>query len=169
MHEESKECILTKVFPLIKCTLHHCIVLSSLPSMKYMAKRSFTFPQESKECTLTKVFPLIKCTFHHCIGLSSLPFMKYMAKRSFSFLQYQHGMNSGRGGEEDISIHISQPQSVKIEQYIHHLETEGITRVKMYIVITTAYLIFWAPLFLVGFLKCFFLTRTKLIHVYLCT
>ena len=57
----------------------------------------------------------------------------------------------GGGGEEDISIHISQPQSVKIERYIHHLETEGITRVKMYIVITTAYLIFWAPLFLVGF------------------
>ena len=57
----------------------------------------------------------------------------------------------GGGGEEDISIHISQPQSVKIERYIHHLETEGITRVKMYIVITTAYLIFWAPLFLVGY------------------
>jgi len=61
--------------------------------------------------------------------------------------QYQPGL--GGGGDEDISIHISQPQSVKIERYIHHLETEGITRVKMYIVITTAYLIFWAPLFLV--------------------
>jgi len=49
---------------------------------------------------------------------------------------------------EDL-LSISPPQSVKIQRYIEHLETEGITRVKMYMIITTAYLIFWAPLFLV--------------------
>jgi len=49
---------------------------------------------------------------------------------------------------EDL-LSITPPQSVKIQRYIEHLETEGITRVKMYMVITTAYLIFWAPLFLV--------------------
>ena len=49
---------------------------------------------------------------------------------------------------EDL-LSISPPQSVKIQQYIRHLETEGISRVKMYMIITTAYLIFWAPLFLV--------------------
>ena len=44
---------------------------------------------------------------------------------------------------------MSPPQSVKIQSYIRHLETEGISRVKMYIVVTTAYVIFWGPLFLV--------------------
>jgi len=43
----------------------------------------------------------------------------------------------------------NEKQSVKIQRYIQHLETEGISRVKMYMIITTAYLIFWAPLFLV--------------------
>ena len=50
---------------------------------------------------------------------------------------------------EDL-LSITPPQSVKIQQYIRHLETEGIARVKMYMIITTAYLIFWAPLFLVN-------------------
>ena len=45
---------------------------------------------------------------------------------------------------------ITPPQSVKIQQYIRHLETEGISRVKMYMIITAAYLIFWAQLFLVS-------------------
>ena len=49
---------------------------------------------------------------------------------------------------EDL-LQVSPPQSVKIQSYIRHLETEGISRVKMFIVITTAYLIFWGPLFLV--------------------
>ena len=49
---------------------------------------------------------------------------------------------------EDL-LSITPPQSVKIQRYIQHLETEGIGRVKMYMIITTAYLIFWAPLFLV--------------------
>jgi len=49
---------------------------------------------------------------------------------------------------EDL-LSITPPQSVKIQEYIRHLETEGIARVKMYMIITTAYLIFWAPLFLV--------------------
>ena len=50
---------------------------------------------------------------------------------------------------EDL-LSITPPQSVKIQQYIRHLETEGISRVKMYMIITAAYLIFWAPLFLVS-------------------
>merc|ERR1719309_793681 len=49
---------------------------------------------------------------------------------------------------EDL-LQVSPPQSLKIQSYIRHLETEGISRVKMFIVITTAYLIFWGPLFLV--------------------
>jgi len=49
---------------------------------------------------------------------------------------------------EDL-LQVSPPQSMKIQSYIRHLETEGISRVKMFIVITTAYLIFWGPLFLV--------------------
>merc|ERR1719189_3489873 len=53
---------------------------------------------------------------------------------------------------EDL-LSITPPQSVKIQQYIRHLETEGIARVKMYMIITTAYLIFWAPLFLVTLLN----------------
>ncbi len=50
---------------------------------------------------------------------------------------------------EDL-LSITPPQSVKIQRYIEHLETDGITRVKMYMIITTAYLIFWAPLFMVS-------------------
>jgi len=49
---------------------------------------------------------------------------------------------------EDL-LTVSPPQSMKIQSYIRHLETQGISRVKMFIVITTAYLIFWGPLFLV--------------------
>ena len=56
--------------------------------------------------------------------------------------------NSWQDCEDLLSI--TPPQSVKIQQYIRHLETEGIARVKMYMIITTAYLIFWAPLFLVN-------------------
>ena len=47
-------------------------------------------------------------------------------------------------------LSITPPQSVKIQRYIKNLETDGITRVKMYMIITTAYLIFWAPLFMVS-------------------
>jgi len=40
-------------------------------------------------------------------------------------------------------------ESARIKSYIARLEREGIARVKMFIVITIAYLIFWGPLFLV--------------------
>ncbi|XP_023338969.1 uncharacterized protein LOC111709516 [Eurytemora carolleeae] len=40
-------------------------------------------------------------------------------------------------------------QSIKIKSYITRLEEEGISRVKMFIIIITAYLVFWGPLFLV--------------------
>ena len=46
-------------------------------------------------------------------------------------------------------LEVSPAQSVKLESYIRQLETQGITRVKMFIVITMAYLIFWGPLFVV--------------------
>jgi len=41
------------------------------------------------------------------------------------------------------------PESNKIQSYIAKMEREGIARVKMFIVITVAYLIFWGPLFIV--------------------
>ena len=40
-------------------------------------------------------------------------------------------------------------ESARIKAYIARLERDGIARVKMFIVITIAYLIFWGPLFLV--------------------
>ena len=40
-------------------------------------------------------------------------------------------------------------ESQRIKSYLAKLEREGIARVKMFIVITIAYLIFWGPLFLV--------------------
>jgi hypothetical protein len=40
-------------------------------------------------------------------------------------------------------------ESQRIQSYLAKLEREGIARVKMFIVITIAYLIFWGPLFLV--------------------
>ena len=37
----------------------------------------------------------------------------------------------------------------KVQMYLKRLERQGIERVKMFLVITIAYLIFWGPLFLV--------------------
>jgi len=37
----------------------------------------------------------------------------------------------------------------KVQKYLNRIEREGTERVKMFLVITTAYLIFWGPLFLV--------------------
>merc|ERR1719357_1858133 len=39
--------------------------------------------------------------------------------------------------------------SSNIKEYIARMEQEGVARVKMFLVITVAYLIFWGPLFLV--------------------
>merc|ERR1712080_246913 len=41
------------------------------------------------------------------------------------------------------------PPSSNINEYIARMEQEGVARVKMFLVITVAYLIFWGPLFLV--------------------
>ena len=39
--------------------------------------------------------------------------------------------------------------SRRLKSYIAKMEEEGIARVKMFMAITVAYLIFWGPLFLV--------------------
>jgi len=67
---------------------------------------------------------------------------------SAAIKEESHQMRTRDSDCEDL-LQVSPPQSVKIQSYIRHLETEGISRVKMFIVITTAYLIFWGPLFLV--------------------
>ena len=41
------------------------------------------------------------------------------------------------------------PDSQRIKIYLAKMEREGLARVKMFVVITIAYLIFWGPLFLV--------------------
>ena len=43
----------------------------------------------------------------------------------------------------------SLPPPDRIGAYIKRMEKEGVARVKMFLVITVAYLIFWGPLFLV--------------------
>ena len=43
----------------------------------------------------------------------------------------------------------SLPPADRIGAYIKRMEKEGVARVKMFLVITVAYLIFWGPLFLV--------------------
>jgi len=45
------------------------------------------------------------------------------------------------------------PPPNKIGVYIERMEREGVARVKMFLVITVAYLIFWGPLFLVTLLN----------------
>ena len=45
------------------------------------------------------------------------------------------------------------PPPNNIGVYIERMEREGIARVKMFLVITVAYLIFWGPLFLVTLLN----------------
>ena len=55
------------------------------------------------------------------------------------------------------NIHLFQkgglPPPNNIGVYIERMEREGIARVKMFLVITVAYLIFWGPLFLVTLLN----------------
>jgi hypothetical protein len=47
----------------------------------------------------------------------------------------------------------SGPPPSDIRRYIERMESEGLARVKMFLVITVAYLIFWGPLFLVTLLN----------------
>ena len=55
-----------------------------------------------------------------------------------------------RAGTSVPNGHHSCPsESARIKSYLAKLEREGIARVKMFIVITVAYLIFWGPLFFV--------------------
>ena len=42
---------------------------------------------------------------------------------------------------------------IRIKMYLNKMEREGIDRVKMFLVITVAYLIFWGPLYLVTILN----------------
>ena len=62
-------------------------------------------------------------------------------KGPFSYQPLQAGIVGGSGG--------GLTESARIKAYIARLERDGIARVKMFIVITIAYLIFWGPLFLV--------------------
>ena len=62
---------------------------------------------------------------------------------SIGGLQQNGGHPHGNGGHHPPS------ESARIKSYLAKLEREGIARVKMFIVITIAYLIFWGPLFLV--------------------
>jgi hypothetical protein len=55
----------------------------------------------------------------------------------------QQGEGGGRGGEDHR----------RICNYIRRMEREGVQRVKMFMVITSAYVIFWGPLFLVTLLQ----------------
>lgn len=54
-----------------------------------------------------------------------------------------------RPGQLQNGGHHHTSESARIKSYLAKLEREGIARVKMFIVITIAYLIFWGPLFLV--------------------
>jgi hypothetical protein len=55
----------------------------------------------------------------------------------------QEAGSSSQGGEDHR----------RICNYIRHMEREGVQRVKMFMVITSAYVIFWGPLFLVTLLQ----------------
>lgn len=56
---------------------------------------------------------------------------------------------TGGGGGVPNGHHSCPSESARIKSYLAKLEREGIARVKMFIVITVAYLIFWGPLFFV--------------------
>ena len=46
-------------------------------------------------------------------------------------------------------VHMSPSKFLQLQTYMIELEEEGIKHVKMFIIITLAYIIFWGPLFLV--------------------
>jgi len=46
-------------------------------------------------------------------------------------------------------IVISPSKSIKVHSYMIQMEEDGINRVKMFVIVTVAYLIFWGPLFIV--------------------
>ena len=39
---------------------------------------------------------------------------------------------------------------MKVKHYLDRINREGVARVKMFFIVTIAYLLFWGPLFLVG-------------------
>jgi len=55
---------------------------------------------------------------------------------------------NGRPGSQDIIV-ISPSKGLKVARQMMILEEEGINQVKMFVIITLAYLIFWGPLFVV--------------------
>ena len=40
--------------------------------------------------------------------------------------------------------------AMKVKHYLDRINREGVARVKMFFIVTIAYLLFWGPLFLVG-------------------
>ena len=57
-----------------------------------------------------------------------------------------HGESLSDGFNE---LRVLTADPIKVKIYLNKMEREGIDRVKMFLVITIAYLIFWGPLFLV--------------------
>lgn len=62
-------------------------------------------------------------------------------------------MISVTGGSQEAGGSQGGEDHRRICNYIRHMEREGVQRVKMFMVITSAYVIFWGPLFLVTLLQ----------------
>ena len=59
-----------------------------------------------------------------------------------------YSSNGCPADSQDIIV-ISPSKGLKVEHQMMILEEEGINQVKMFVIITLAYLIFWGPLFVV--------------------
>jgi len=72
-------------------------------------------------------------------------------------VQFHHRHSCHNSSDQDVDFDslslagdlVPAADPVKVRKYLLKLEREGTERVKMFLVITTAYLIFWGPLFLV--------------------
>lgn len=62
-------------------------------------------------------------------------------------------MISVTGGSQEAGSSQGGEDHRRICNYIRRMEREGVQRVKMFMVITSAYVIFWGPLFLVTLLQ----------------
>lgn len=97
-------------------------------------------------CVLLTMYHLYK--LYKDLSRSNLEAVR-VATLVTTMISVQSPERGGNGNAIQNGGHHHTSESARIKSYLAKLEREGIARVKMFIVITIAYLIFWGPLFLV--------------------
>ena len=109
-----------------------CVILTIYHLIKLYRDYSTTSAEAVRVATLVTS---VVTTESDTSEISELPNGKLAPGESFS------------DGFSELRVLTADP--IKVKMYLNKMEREGIDRVKMFLVVTIAYLIFWGPLFLV--------------------